>query len=577
MAKRSSIPFKEIALTADNDIGRPSRTWSDLWPGEGRETVGSHPAGPTTEILIAEDSKAQAEMLADILTSSGYRITAVHDGLEALYAIMESEPRLIISDVEMPRMNGYELCRALKGDNKFNRIPIIILTQLSDLQAMVKGLEAGADYYLTKPYDKDLLLVMVGSILAKTNAVQPNGRKTTMKVSAKGTTFTISVSNQQLLNFLLSTYENLLRHNQTLDEARSALKALNVDLEDKVKEKTSTLEVEIAERKRAHDAHRESEAKYRAVMRDAGDAILLADPNGAILEANRKAETLFSYSKEELETLDLFGLYPPAELVRVKAALKTVMESGGATLNSVQVRRKNGDRVWADITMSTVEYEERIIVQSVVRDITDRIDADTALKESYAKLKQTLDAAILALSKAVEMRDPYTAGHQYRVAGLAHVIGQQLGFDEKRLEGMKVMGFLHDIGKIVVPAEILTKPSKLHEYEFNHIKMHCQAGYDILKEIDFPWPVSSVVLQHHERLDGSGYPFGIGADQIILEARIIAVADVIEAISSHRPYRPALGIEKALDEVVGGRGTLYDADVVDATIAVFRDRKFKLE
>ncbi len=526
---------------------------------------------------IAEDSKAQAEMLADILTSNGYRITAVHDGLEALYTIMESEPRLIISDVWMPRMNGYELCRALKDDNKFGRIPIIILTQLSDLQAMVKGLEAGADYYLTKPYDKDLLLTMVRTILSKTGAAQQNGKKTAMKVAANGKTFDISVSNQQLLNFLLSTYENLLRHNQTLDEARSELKALNVGLEDKVKEKTSTLETEIAERKRAHDAHRESEAKYRAVMRDAGDAILLADPRGAILEANRKAKTLFSYSTEELEAHDLFSLYPRSEIPRIKGALKTVMDSGGAKLGNIRARRKNGDRIWVDITMSIVEYEERMIVQSVVHDITDRIEADTAIKEGYAKLQQTLDSAILALSKAIEIRDPYTAGHQCRVAALATVIAERLGFDERRREGMKVMGFLHDIGKIVVPAEILTKPSKLHEYEFNHIKMHCQAGYDILKEIEFPWPVSTVVLQHHERLDGSGYPFGIGADQIILEARIIAVADVIEAISSHRPYRPALGIEKALEEVTDRKGTLYDADVVEATIGILRDKKFKLE
>lgn len=539
--------------------------------------MGNHMAGPATEILIAEDSKAQAEMLAEILTSNGYRIATVHDGLEALYTIMESEPRLIISDVWMPRMNGYELCRALKDDNKFGRIPIIILTQLSDLQAMVKGLEAGADYYLTKPYDKELLLAMVRTILSRTDTAQQNGKKAAMQVAANGKTFDISVSNQQLLNFLLSTYENLLRHNQTLDEARSELKALNLGLEDKVKEKTSSLEMETAERKRAHDAHRESEAKYRAVMRDAGDAILLAEPKGTIIEANRKAEMLFSYSTEELEALDLFRLYPPGEVPRIKWALKTVMESGGAKLNNIQALRKNGEHVWADMTMSVVEYEERMIVQSVVRDITDRIEADTALKESHTRLQQTLDAAILALSKAVEMRDPYTAGHQYRVAGLARVIAEQLGFDEKRLEGMKVMGFLHDIGKIVVPAEILTKPSKLHEYEFNHIRMHCQAGYDILKEIAFPWPVSTVVLQHHERLDGSGYPFGIGADQIIVEARIIAVADVIEAISSHRPYRPALGLEKALDEVIGRKGTQYDADVVEATIAVFKEGKLKLE
>jgi putative nucleotidyltransferase with HDIG domain len=175
---------------------------------------------------------------------------------------------------------------------------------------------------------------------------------------------------------------------------------------------------------------------------------------------------------------------------------------------------------------------------------------------------------LLSLGKLTEIRDPYTSGHQQRVADLARAIAHRMGLDPDRIEGIHAAGILHDIGKLTIPAEILTKPAKLNELEYSLVKVHPQTGYDILKGIEFPWPLPEMVLQHHERLDGSGYPQGLSGEDIMLEARILTVADVVEAMSSFRPYRAALGMDEALAEIRKGAGTLYDERVVAACIEV---------
>ncbi len=209
-----------------------------------------------------------------------------------------------------------------------------------------------------------------------------------------------------------------------------------------------------------------------------------------------------------------------------------------------------------------------------IRDITYRVTAEHAAEESLKNLQKALNGTVKALANTLESKDPYTASHQRRVAQLACALAQELGELPHTIEGIRVMGFLHDIGKIAVPGEILSKPSKLNEYEFNLIKIHSQAGYDILKAIDFPWPVALAVLQHHERLDGSGYPYGLLGDDIILEARILAVADVVEAIASHRPYRPALGLDYAMAELSQNQDVLYDSTVVQACLRLFSEQRF---
>ncbi|MDD5035851.1 MAG: HD-GYP domain-containing protein, partial [Methylococcaceae bacterium] len=220
--------------------------------------------------------------------------------------------------------------------------------------------------------------------------------------------------------------------------------------------------------------------------------------------------------------------------------------------------------------------------------VLPQIAADTALgiqslrmgkrlAASLHSLRKSLAGTVEAITVMIELRDPYTAGHERRVSQLACAIGKAMGLTDQQLEGLHVIGYLHDVGKIALPAEILSKPAVLTKLEMEIVHGHSRAGYEILKNVEFPWPVAQAVLQHHERLDGSGYPNGLKDGEIILEARILMVADVVEAIASHRPYRAALGTEAALSEIAANRGKLYDAEVVDICLRLFVEQAFEFE
>jgi putative nucleotidyltransferase with HDIG domain len=220
--------------------------------------------------------------------------------------------------------------------------------------------------------------------------------------------------------------------------------------------------------------------------------------------------------------------------------------------------------------------EDEIIrrTNEVYRELKERKVAEKALKKSYEDLEKIMSGTLFAFGRLSEARDPYTAGHQKRVSKLACEVGRELGLSEDKCKGIEVAGSLHDIGKINIPSEILNKPGKLTEIEMNLIKTHPQIGYEIVKNIPFPWPVSETIIQHHERLDGSGYPYGIKGDEICLYARIIGVVDVVEAMSSHRPYRPALGMDAALSEITQNQKTKYDNEVVNICIKLIRENGF---
>ena len=224
--------------------------------------------------------------------------------------------------------------------------------------------------------------------------------------------------------------------------------------------------------------------------------------------------------------------------------------------------------------------EDMQILQSVSGDIAARIESASRyenIKVKHTELQKTMEGVIYAVSAVVESRDPYTAGHQKRVAKLARAIAGEMKLSEWNMKGMHIIGLLHDVGKIAVPAEILSKPGKISNFEFNIIKNHSQIGSDILEKVEFPWPVSKAILQHHERINGSGYPNGLKERDIIIEARILGVADVVEAMSSHRPYRPALGLELALQEITKQSGILYDRDVVDACLRLLNKGEFEFD
>ncbi|MCM8824199.1 MAG: HD-GYP domain-containing protein, partial [Candidatus Omnitrophica bacterium] len=232
---------------------------------------------------------------------------------------------------------------------------------------------------------------------------------------------------------------------------------------------------------------------------------------------------------------------------------------------------KNGQTEFYEISFVPLDKQRVIFIS---RNVSRYKFVEKQLAQSLEKLQRILRETIRALASAVEKRDPYTAGHQQRVTYLASSIAQKLKFSEEKLNGLQLASLIHDVGKMYVPAEILSKPTMLSEIEFNLIKAHPQVGYYILHSVEFPWPIDRIVLQHHERLDGSGYPFGISKEEILMEAKIIAVADVVEAMASHRPYRPSLGIDRALEEISINQGILFDKQVVEICIELFRKENF---
>ena len=334
------------------------------------------------------------------------------------------------------------------------------------------------------------------------------------------------------------------------------------------------VEHNITERKLAEQALRHSEEKYRFLVDNANDAIFVAQ-DGFIKFPNPKTVQILGYGDEELARIPYMGLIHPEDRSILSEFRQKRDGSKELTATySIRIINRADEPIWAQISSVPIVWEDRPATLNFVRDITTQKKAEEELKHSLDKLRKITGATIQAIAQTVEVRDPYTAGHQKRVADLARAIATRMGLGADRVDGIRMAGVIHDIGKISVPAEILSKPGLLTPLEFSLIKTHSQVGYDILKDIEFPWDIATMVLQHHERLDGSGYPQGITGDRILLEAKILTVADVVEAMASHRPYRPSLGMDKALDEIKDKRGRFYDPDVVDACLGLFAENKF---
>ncbi len=338
--------------------------------------------------------------------------------------------------------------------------------------------------------------------------------------------------------------------------------------------------MDATQRKEAEQALRDSEERFRHLVETTSDLVWEVDENGRYTYVSPRVEQILGYGPEEIVGKTPFDLMPFKEANRVaKTFAQAITSKQPITFLENTNLHKNGDPVVLE-SNGVPFFDDKGEIRGyrgIDRDITERKRAEEQLQQSFQKLEKTLDGVIMAITSMVETRDRYTAGHQRRVTRLACAIAEELGLSEDQTQMIRMAGLLHDLGKLFIPTEILCKPGQLTEIETAIIKTHPQAGYDILKNIEFPWPIAQIVAQHHERLDGSGYPFGLSGDEIHLESRILAVSDVVEAMSSHRPYRPALGLEKALREVVRNKGTLYDPDVVDACVRLFVDRKFRLD
>jgi len=289
--------------------------------------------------------------------------------------------------------------------------------------------------------------------------------------------------------------------------------------------------------------------------------------NSLILSMNPAFRRMFGFSEgKDLNVRITDLLANPAEERNI---INLLQRKGRIDNCEIILKKADGSTFWASFTMSTLKEASVSIAEGVITDITGRMNA-------FKQLQKTIDGVVLAMSRLVDMKDPYTSGHQKRVADLSCAIGEELGMKPHLIDGLRIAGILHDIGKMAVPTEILTKPGAITRSEMLLLREHAEDGYDILKSIDFPWPVADIVLQHHERIDGSGYPLGLKCSEIRLEAKILAVADVVEAMATMRPYRASLGLHEALQTITAGSGIYFDRQVVEACMRLFMEKNYHL-
>ena len=386
---------------------------------------------------------------------------------------------------------------------------------------------------------------------------------------------------------IINSVANVMKNGYAMTEARIITKSgqavpmilTGVKLAIAGKNYLLGIGIDITKRKKAEEALKDSELKYRNIFENAIEGIYQSTREGRFVTANAALARMAGYeSPEELiESIKDIGTQLYVHPEDRKRILAIIEAKGFAEGFEVEFYKKNGSTFWVVINARTVKDEQGKILytEGLIEDITIRKHAEEQLHQTLESLKKAVGTTIGVLVSAVESRDPYTAGHQKRVADLARTIATEMGLPHDTIEGIRLTGSIHDIGKLSIPAEILSKPTKLTEIEFSLIKVHSQSGYEMLKDVESPWPLAEIVYQHHERMNGSGYPRNLKGDEIIMEARIIGVADVVETMSSHRPYRAALGIDSALKEIEKNKGILYDNAVADACLKLFREKGYQ--
>jgi PAS domain S-box-containing protein/putative nucleotidyltransferase with HDIG domain len=483
-------------------------------------------------VLVAEDNDDSRKLLTKQLHAYGHDVRSTANGEEALAEALKDPPEILVTDILMPEMDGFQLCMEWKLNKQLRGIPVVFYTATYTSDEDEKfALSLGADAFVRKPAEAEEFARVLANVVEKTGSNLPPPPE---------------VAPVAYSGFLMGYSKRLLT---------------------KLVTKVAELEKDIAERNRIQD-----ESNLKAQLLDAAtDIIIVTELDDWTIRYVNEAGCLnLGYRRDELLGHDLRDFMAPEYGKRLHEAVS----DGTSILETAHVR-KDGTVMPAEVHARVTDWGGRDVRLAVVRDITERKKAEERLRDSNVKLEQVVQGTLDVIEQIVEASDPYTSGHQRRVAQLAVAIGREMGLPEEScISLVRTAAVIHDIGKTTVPSEILSKPGRLTPEEFGLVKTHSQVGYEIIKRARLPDPVAEVVLQHHERLDGSGYPQGLSGDDILPEAQILAVADVVEAMFSHRPYRPALGIDAALNELSAGRGTRYYPDVVAACTAVFREKGF---
>ena len=380
---------------------------------------------------------------------------------------------------------------------------------------------------------------------------------------------------QELRNFIVGVHRP---NKEQKNDVWVLVNAVPVFVNDEIVQVILTF-IDITERKHAEEALLASETKYRGILENLDDAYFEIDLKGNFVFFNKALVSQTGYSREELVGMNYRKYMSPEMAKTVSMIFSEIYRTGQPVrLFEYEIIMKDGqprnNESWTSIVFD--DNGKPIGFRGVARDITKRKLAEEQLEQTLESLRRAVGTTIQVMVSAVETRDPYTAGHQVRSANIARAIATEMELPQEKIDGIRMAGSIHDIGKLSVPAEILSKPGKLSEIEFSLVKEHARTGYEMLKDVESPWPLAEIVYQHHERMDGSGYPRNLKGDDILMEARILAVADVVESMASHRPYRPALGINAALEEIEKNKGILYDAEVVDACLRLFREKGFQL-
>jgi len=511
-----------------------------------------------TRILVVDDDPDVLNGTARVVEQAGYVVSRAGNGTEALRMVQEERPDLVLLDRNMPDMDGAEVCRLVKQDTALKDTFVILISGTAVSAAeQSAGLEGGADGYIVRP---------IGN------------RELSARIEAFVRILNLGRSLRKTLETQLVTNAELARANAQLDARATELEAANRSLLDSSMASINIIEDATIARQHAEnaaDSLRQSEVRFRLLI-EKSNAGMYVLRDGKFVYANPRMEEILGVRQGELVGTAFDAGLLTDDLDIVSAAREKLAAGENAVGYTVRVRRADDAIVELGIHDVVAQFEGSPATIGMAQDIGERNRAQAQIKRYLEQLEHTTEGTLQAVSAMVEQRDPYTAGHERRVGELAAAIGGEMGMSEHTVRGLRLSGYVHDIGKVAVPAEILSKPGRLSAIEMELIKVHPQTGYEVLKNVEFPWPVAEVILQHHERMDGSGYPHGLKGGEILQEARVMAVADVVEAMSSHRPYRPGLGIPAALAEVEKNSGKHYDPGVVAACLRLFREKGYEI-
>jgi response regulator RpfG family c-di-GMP phosphodiesterase len=553
----------------------------------------------TRTVLTVDDDEFVREILAAYLEDSGYEVLQAENGLLGLETFRREKPDLVMLDLRMPEMDGLEVLGYITKESPDT--PVILVSGMGTIGDAIKALKLGAWDYIAKPiHDMGVLEHAVNKALERSEFLEQR-KKYRVHLEEEVKKRTAEVEQRRLE--LEKAYNDLQAEVEVRKEAEELLSNINLELtmlsdcihavvratdEQNLIQEICRIIVEVGGYQMAWvgfaDQDIEKSVKPVAWMGEndgfletvkiswndsdsgrgpTGTAIRIAKP--VVNENTKENPDIIIWREELLKRGFNSSVALPLIYEEKTLGVLTIYASGPETFDKSEIDRLMG--LANDLAYGICALRTRI----------ERIEAGEEIELHVDKLQKALSGTIKVVASTVEVRDPYTAGHQRRVATLARAIAEEMSLSDNQIEGIFMAGVVHDLGKIYVPAEILSKPSRLNDIEFNLIRTHSQVGYDLLKTIDFPWPIAQIVHQHHERLNGSGYPQGLSSEQILIEAKIICVADVVEAMASHRPYRPARGVDLALEHIQVESGNLYDSLVVDTCLRLFSEKVFQFD